>query len=40
MAHIDFLSAVHKSITRDYLARVNEPEYPKAKAAELAKQWG
>ena len=39
MAYIDFLSAVHKSTTRDYLARVNEPEYPKAKAAELAKQW-
>jgi SAM-dependent methyltransferase len=39
MAYIDFLSAVHKSTTRDYLARVNEPEYPKAKAAELAKKW-
>jgi len=40
MAYIDFLSSVHKSTTRDYLARVNDPEYPKAKAAELAKQWG
>jgi SAM-dependent methyltransferase len=40
MAYIDFLSAVHKSTKRDYLARVNDPEYPKAKAAELAKQWG
>ncbi|MBX9963539.1 MAG: methyltransferase domain-containing protein [Burkholderiales bacterium] len=40
MAYIDFLSAVHKSTTRDYLARVNDPDYPKAKAAELAKQWG
>ncbi len=39
MAYIDFLSAVHKSTTRDYLARVNDPEFPKAKAAELAKQW-
>ncbi len=39
MAYIDFLSAVHKSTTRDYLARVNEPEYPKAKAAVLAKKW-
>lgn len=39
MAYIDFLSAVHKSTTRDYLARVNDPEYPKAKAAELAKKW-
>jgi ubiquinone/menaquinone biosynthesis C-methylase UbiE len=25
---------------RDYLARVNDPEYPKEKAAELAKKWG
>jgi ubiquinone/menaquinone biosynthesis C-methylase UbiE len=40
MAYLDFLSAVHKSTKRDYLARVNDPEYPKAKAAELAKQWG
>jgi SAM-dependent methyltransferase len=40
MAYIDFLTAVHKSTKRDYLARVNEPEYPKAKAAELAKKWG
>ena len=40
MAYIDFLSTVHKSTTRNYLARVNEPEYPKAKAATLAKNWG
>jgi protein-L-isoaspartate(D-aspartate) O-methyltransferase len=40
MAYIDFLSAVHKSTQRDYLARVNDPEYPKPRAAELAKQWG
>ena len=39
MAYIDFLSAVHKSTSRDYLARVNDPDYPKAKAAELAKKW-
>ena len=39
MAYIDFLSSVHKSTTRNYLARVNEPEYPKAKAATLAKKW-
>ncbi len=38
MAYVDFLSAVHKSTKRDYLARVNE--YPKAEAAKLAKQWG
>ena len=40
MAYIDFISVIHKSTKRDYLARVNDPEYPKAKAAELAKQWG
>lgn len=39
MAYVDFLSVIHKSTTRDYLARVNDPEYPKAKAAELAKKW-
>ena len=39
MAYLDFLSAVHKSTKRDYLARVNDPEFPKAKAAELAKRW-
>ena len=39
MAYIDFLSVVHKSTKRDYLARVNDPDYPKARAAELAKKW-
>ena len=37
MAYIDFLSAVHKSTKRDYLARVNE--FPKAKAAVVAKKF-
>lgn len=40
MAYIDFLSVLHKTTQRDYLARVNDPEYPKAKAAALARQWG
>ncbi len=40
MAYIDFMSVLHKSTQRDYLARVNQAEYPKAKAAALAKQWG
>ena len=40
MAYIDFMSPLHKATTRDYLARVNDPDYPKAKAAALAKQWG
>lgn len=39
MAYIDFMSPLHKATSRDYLARVNDPEYPKAKAAALAKQW-
>jgi|TARA_B100000959_G_scaffold229128_1_gene244718 protein-L-isoaspartate(D-aspartate) O-methyltransferase len=39
MAYHDFMSVLHKSTSRDYLARVNEPGYPKAKAAELAKSW-
>ena len=40
MAYKDFISILHKSTSRDYLARVNENEYPKAKAAKLAKKWG
>ena len=39
MAEIDFMSVLHKSTQRDYLARVNNPDYPKARAAELAKQF-
>ncbi|MCP9775662.1 class I SAM-dependent methyltransferase [Cyanobium sp. WAJ14-Wanaka] len=39
MAEIDFMGVLHKSTQRDYLARVNDPDYPKAKAAELAKQF-
>lgn len=39
MAYIDFLSANHKSTVRDYLGRVNDPDFPKAKAAELAKKF-
>jgi len=33
------MSVLHKSTQRDYLARVNDPEFPKAKAAELAKKF-
>jgi protein-L-isoaspartate(D-aspartate) O-methyltransferase len=40
MAYVDLLSTIHKSTERDYLARVNDPDFPKPKAAELAKQWG
>lgn len=33
------MSVLHKSTQRDYLARVNDQAYPKAKASELAKKW-
>ena len=39
MREIDFIGGVHKITKRDYLARVNDSEYPKAKAAELAKKF-
>ena len=39
MKYIDFLSPLHKSTQRNYLARVNDPEFPKHKSAELAKKW-
>ncbi len=39
MKYIDFMSPLHKSTARDYLARVNDVEFPKAKAATLAKKF-
>ena len=39
MKEIDFMSSLHKSTERDYLSRVNDKEYPKHKAASLAKKW-
>ncbi len=39
MAYVDFMSVLHNSTQRDYLARVNDSDYPKAEAAKLAKQW-
>lgn len=38
MAYVDFLSSIHRRSKRDYLARVNE--FPKAKAAKVAKKFG
>lgn len=35
MAYLDFMSVLHKSTKRGYPAQVNEPEYPKAKAAKF-----
>src|ERR1035441_2473667 len=37
MAYVDFLTALHTSTKRDYLARVNE--FPKGQAARAAKKW-
>lgn len=37
MAYIDFISSVHKSTKRDYIARV--VEYDKAQCAEIAKKF-
>ncbi len=39
MKEKDFMSILHKSTKRDYLARVNSIEFPKAKAADLAKKF-
>ena len=39
MQEIDFMSTLHKSTKRDYLARVNDKEFPKYHAATLAKKW-
>ncbi len=40
MGYIDFMSSIHQSTKRDYLDRVNDSSFPKAKAAKLAKKWG
>ena len=37
--YIDFMSPIHKSTKRDYLARVNDKDFPKNVAADLAKKW-
>jgi SAM-dependent methyltransferase len=37
--YVDFMGSTHNQQKRDYLARVNDPEFPKAKAAELAKKF-
>ena len=39
MKYIDFMGSLHKSTSRDYLARVNDKQFPKAKAANLAKKF-
>ena len=39
MNELDFMSSLHKKTKRDYLSRVNDTEYPKHIAANLAKKW-
>lgn len=39
MTYIDFMSKLHKKQDRDYLGRVNDREFPKPKAAKLAKKF-
>ena len=39
MKEVDFINQLHKSTQRDYLARVNDVDFPKAKAAKLAKKY-
>jgi SAM-dependent methyltransferase len=40
MSELKIVTRKHQSITRNYLARVTNPEFPKHKAAKLAKEWG
>lgn len=39
MAYVDLMTFMHTITKRDYLGRVNDPDYPKGKAATLAKKW-
>lgn len=39
MAEVDFMSVLHKSTIRNYLGRVTDTEYPKSKAAKIAKNY-
>ena len=37
---LQILGHKHSAVSRDYLARVNDEDFPKARAAALAKEWG
>ncbi len=39
MPEFYFLGSKHSTVSRDYLSRVNDREYPKHLSAELAKKW-
>ena len=38
MAELDFMSVLHKSTKRDYLARVNDPEFPEGKVCRASQE--
>lgn len=37
---LELINSKHEQVVRDYYSRVTDPEYPKAVAASLAKEWG
>jgi len=39
LRELDFMKSIHSKTSRDYLARVNDLDFPKWKAAELAKEF-
>ncbi len=39
MRELDFMKSIHSKTSRNYLARVNDLDFPKWKAAELAKKF-
>lgn len=39
VAHVSIVSTLHNQTSRDYMARVTDKDYPKYRAAELAKLW-
>jgi len=40
MRALNLITENHRAMARDYLGRVTDVDYPKHKAAELAKKWG
>ena len=40
MKELKIVTEKHKSVDRDYLSRVTDVDYPKHKAAQIAKKWG
>jgi protein-L-isoaspartate(D-aspartate) O-methyltransferase len=40
MARKNLLGNKHSGVSRDYISRVTDPEFPKSVAASIAKEWG